>query len=50
MIAQAGGDRALATSFLKQALDLSPEFDPLQARIARKALAALTEGNAHAAD
>jgi tetratricopeptide (TPR) repeat protein len=50
MIAQAGGDRALATSFLKQALDLSPEFDPLQALIARKALAALTEGNAHAAD
>jgi len=50
MTAQAAGDRASAASFLKQALDLSPVFDPLQARIARKALAALTEGNAHAAD
>jgi len=50
MIAQAAGDRASATSFLKQGLDLSPEFDPLQARIARKALAALTEGNANAAN
>jgi len=50
MIAQAAGDRASAASFIKQALDLSPEFDPLQARIARKALAALSEGNAHAAN
>jgi len=50
MIARAAGDRASAASFLKQALDLSPEFDPLQARIARKALEALTEGNADAAN
>jgi tetratricopeptide (TPR) repeat protein len=50
MIAQAAGDQASATSFLKQALDLSPEFDPLQARIARKALASLTEGSADAAN
>jgi tetratricopeptide (TPR) repeat protein len=48
MIAQATGDRAAAVAFLKQALDLSPEFDPLQARFARKALLTITEGNTNA--
>ena len=50
MIAQAAGDPATATSYLKQALDLSPEFDPLQAPIARQALQASTEGTLHAAN
>lgn len=50
MIAQAAGDRAGAAQFLKQALDLSPEFDPLQAQIARKTLQTLTEDNVHAAN
>jgi len=50
MIAWAADDRLSAISFLKQALDLSPEFDPLQAHFARKALAALNEGNANAAN
>ena len=49
MIAQAAGDRSAAASFLKQALDLSPEFDPLQARVARTALTAVTEGKSNAA-
>lgn len=50
MIDKAAGDRAGAAQFLKQALDLSPEFDPLQARIARKTLQTLTEGNVYAAN
>jgi tetratricopeptide (TPR) repeat protein len=49
MIAQAVGDRVSAASFLKQALDLSPEFDPLQSRFARKALLTAAEGNTYAA-
>jgi tetratricopeptide (TPR) repeat protein len=48
MIAQAAGDRAAAAWYLKQALHLSPEFDLVQARIARKALSAITEGNSDA--
>ena len=50
MIAQAAGDRAAAASFLKQALDLSPEFDPLQARVARKALLTISKGDSNAAN
>lgn len=50
MIAQAVGDRASAALFLKQALELSPEFDPLQAQVARKALMTATEGNNYAAN
>jgi len=50
MIAQAAGDRVAAAWYLKQALDLSPQFDPLQAGFARKALSAVTEGNANAAN
>src|SRR5215813_875513 len=45
LIAQAAGDRTAAGLYLKQALDLSPEFDPLQVRIARQALQASTEGS-----
>lgn len=48
MIAQAAGDRAAAASFLKQALDLSPQFDPLQARVAREALLTISKGNSNA--
>lgn len=50
MIAQAAGDRVSAAQLLKQALDLSPAFDPLQARIARKTLQALTESDVYAAN
>lgn len=50
MIAQAAGERASAASLLKQALDLSPEFDPLQAPVAREALATVTEGTINAAN
>ena len=38
MIARAGGDAAQARRYLERALALSPQFDPLQARIAREAL------------
>ncbi len=38
MIARAAGDRDEARQYLKRAVDLSPEFDPLQAPLARKAL------------
>ena len=38
MIADAAGDRARARMYLTRALTLSPEFDPLQATLARKAL------------
>lgn len=38
MIAKAAGDAAGAQKYLKQALDLSPQFDPLQAKRAREAL------------
>ena len=38
MIARAAGDKASARSNLELALTLSPQFDPLQASIARKAL------------
>jgi tetratricopeptide (TPR) repeat protein len=38
MIADAAGDRARAREYLTRALTLSPEFDPLQATLARKTL------------
>jgi len=38
MIAQAAGDKSGARDYLKRALTLNPQFDPLQAPIARKAL------------
>lgn len=38
MIARAAGDRASARAFLQRALALSPQFDPRQAPIARRAL------------
>ncbi len=38
MIARAAGDDAVAISFLRRALALNPEFDPLQSLLARKAL------------
>ena len=38
MIAQAAGDKSGARDYLKRALALNPQFDPLQAPIARKAL------------
>ncbi len=42
MIARAAGDTAGAKAYLGQALALNPQFDPLQSRIARQALAGLT--------
>ena len=39
MIAKAAGDAKQAREYLQQALTLNPQFDPLQAAIARKALA-----------
>jgi tetratricopeptide (TPR) repeat protein len=38
MIARAVGDRRSARNYLRRALTLSPQFDPLQASIARKTL------------
>ncbi|HEY6153459.1 MAG TPA: tetratricopeptide repeat protein, partial [Candidatus Udaeobacter sp.] len=38
MIAQTAGDQSSAREYLKRALTLSPEFDPLQATVARKVL------------
>jgi tetratricopeptide (TPR) repeat protein len=38
MIARAAGDTATAHDFLKRALDLSPQFDPVQAPLAHQAL------------
>lgn len=42
MIAYSAGDTAGAQADLERALTLSPQFDPLQAQIARHALAGLT--------
>ncbi len=39
LIARATGDQSAAVKHLKQTLQLNPQFDPLQAAIARKALA-----------
>jgi Tfp pilus assembly protein PilF len=39
MIARAAGDQNGARDYLKRALALSPQFDPLQAKLAREALA-----------
>jgi tetratricopeptide (TPR) repeat protein len=38
LIARAAGDKASAQKYLRQALGLSPQFDPLQATLAQKAL------------
>jgi Flp pilus assembly protein TadD len=38
MIARAAGDKSGARDYLKRTLALNPQFDPLQAPIARKAL------------
>jgi Tfp pilus assembly protein PilF len=38
MIARAAGQKDAAQDYLKQALALNPQFDPLQAVIAGKAL------------
>jgi tetratricopeptide (TPR) repeat protein len=38
LIARAGGDKTTARKYLRQALALSPNFDPLQATLAQKAL------------
>ncbi|HWP44448.1 MAG TPA: tetratricopeptide repeat protein [Blastocatellia bacterium] len=38
MIARAAGDNGAAREYLSRALSLSPEFDPLQSRIAKRAL------------
>ena len=46
MIADAAGDKASASDYLKRALTLNPQFDPLQAPIARKTLATLGQGGA----
>ncbi|HEX8068468.1 MAG TPA: tetratricopeptide repeat protein [Pyrinomonadaceae bacterium] len=39
LVARAAGDRAAAADYLKRALALNPQFDPLQARVAQRALA-----------
>lgn len=44
MIAIAAGDNASARDLLGRALALNPQFDPLQARIARRARASLDAG------
>ena len=41
MIARASNDSAAARRYLEAALDLCPQFDPLQARVARDALRSL---------
>jgi len=38
MIARAAGDKAAAKDYLKKVLALNPQFDPMQAAIARKAI------------
>ena len=43
LIARAAGDEAAARDYLRRALALNPEFDPLQAPLARKALLATNE-------
>jgi tetratricopeptide (TPR) repeat protein len=46
MIAQAAGNHASARDYLQRALTLCPQFDPLQASIARKILANHVQGTA----
>jgi Tfp pilus assembly protein PilF len=43
MIHRATGNNALAREYLKRALTLNPQFDPLQAVNAKKALATVGE-------
>jgi tetratricopeptide (TPR) repeat protein len=40
MIARATGDKRLAGAYLRRALQLNPQFDPVQAPVARQVLAA----------
>jgi len=42
MIARATGDKAMAITYLRKALALSPQFDPLQAAFAREGLRTMT--------
>jgi len=49
MIAHASGDETSAREYLHRALSLSPQFDPLQAPIARKTLMSM-DGQSRAAD
>jgi Tfp pilus assembly protein PilF len=37
MIARAAGDENKAREYLKEALELNPQFDPLQSQLARAA-------------
>ncbi len=50
MIARAAGDLTAARDYLQRALALNPEFDPMQASIARKTLGNLNEGEQRNAD
>nr|MDQ3319834.1 tetratricopeptide repeat protein [Actinomycetota bacterium] len=45
MIARAAGKRDSARTYLERALALNPQFDPLQARNARQALATVRSGS-----
>jgi tetratricopeptide (TPR) repeat protein len=49
IIAHAAGDEIAARDYLQRALTLSPQFDPLQAPIARNTLMSL-DGQSHGAD
>ena len=49
MIAHAAGDGTSAREYLHRALSLSPQFDPLQAPIARKTLMSM-DGQPNGAD
>src|SRR5438034_11113508 len=42
MIARAAGDKGAARDYLQRALKLNPQFDPLQAQIAKKTLEELS--------
>src|SRR5712692_1545913 len=50
LIAQAAGDKASARDYLKRALTLCPQFDPLQASIARKTSEERLKDNQHGAE
>jgi len=45
MIARAAGKRRTARAYLKRALTLNPQFDPLQAKNARQALTTVRSGS-----
>ena len=48
MIAAAAGDREAASRHLQAAIAMNPQFNPLQAPVARKTLEQLSTGNASA--